>query len=456
MTRVSSCARALAFACAASLCSHAVALPDDAAVRKLLEERIGQKRGVGFAAVLVDANGTRIVMAGLTRQGGRAIAADTEFELGSITKTFTSLLLADLVVQGEAALDDPVTKYLPQATALTQNGKTVTLGQLATHTSGLPRLPGNLSPANPANPYADYDAAKLIAFLSGKPLEREPGVQYEYSNLGAGVLGHAITWRQGGYEKQMRERVLAPLGMNDTAVALTAAQRERFALGHDRTLTPVPPWDVAVLVGAGGLRSTPADMAKYLKAAIDPGAAPLAAAWKLAESPRVDGPDPTLRIALAWHVLTRNGRTVVWHNGQTGGFASMMAFSPATGEGVVVLSNASISVDDLALHILDAAIPLSAPPKEHIAVKVDAAVLDRIAGRYELARDFIVTVRRDGDRAFAQATNQPEGEIFAESDYEYFYKVVDAQLSFVRDADQRVSGFVLHQGGRSIKARKIE
>src|SRR6185369_15644437 len=117
---------------------------------------------------------------------------------------------------------------------------------------------------------------------------------------------------------------------------------------------------------------------------------------------------PTLRIALAWHVLTRNGRTVVWHNGQTGGFASMMAFSPATGEGVVVLSNASISVDDIALHILDAAIPLPAPPKEHIAVKVDAAVLDRIAGRYELARDFIVTVRRDGDRAFAQATNQPE------------------------------------------------
>jgi len=146
----------------------------------------------------------------------------------------------------------------------------------------------------------------------------------------------------------------------------------------------------------------------------------------------------------------------VWHNGQTGGFASMMAFNSATREGVVVLSNASISVDDLALHILDASIPLSAPPKDRVAVKVDAAVLDRIAGRYELAKDFFVTVRRDGDRAYAQATDQAEAEIFAESDYEYFFKVVDARLSFVRDADQRVSGFVLHQDGRNIKARKIE
>jgi len=456
VTRAYLCARALAFACAASLCSHAIALPDDAAVRKLLEERIAQKRGVGLAVVLVDPGGTRIVTAGGTREGGPRIAADTEFELGSLTKTFTSLLLAELVVESKAALDDPVTKYLPDAKALTRNGKAVTLGQLATHRSGLPKLPSNLSPANLADPYADYDAVKLIAFLSGKPLEREPGAQYEYSNLGAGVLGYAITWREGGYEKQMRERVLAPLSMNDTAVALSSAQRERFAVGHDRRLTPVPPWNLAVLVGAGGLRSTPADMAKYLKAAIEPGAAPLAAAWKLAESPLADGPDPTLRIGLAWHVLSRDGRTVVWHNGQTGGFASMMAFNTATREGVVVLSNASISVDDLALHILDASIPLSAPPKDRVAVKEDAAVRDRIAGRYELAKDFFVTVRRDGDRAYAQATDQAEAEIFAESDYEYFFKVVDAQLSFVRDADQRVSGFVLHQDGRNIKARKIE
>lgn len=443
--------RAGVIAIAALAWSTASALPDDAAARALLTERIAQKRAMGLAAVLLDANGTRIVTAGVLREGGPAIAADTEFEIGSLTKTFTSLLLADMVVRGDAALADPVVQFLPQATGLAG----VTLVQLATHTSGLPKLPRNMTAANPADPYADYDGAKLAAFASGNPLERTPGAQYEYSNVGAGILGYALTSRSGGYQKVLQERVLLPLAMRDTTVTLSRAQRDRFATGHDARLRPTTPWDLGALVGAGGLRSTPADVAKYLKAAVDPSSSPLAAAFRLAESPAAAGPDPSLRIALAWHVSTRDGRSIVWHNGQTGGFASMMAFDPDTREGVVVLSNASVAVDDLALHMLDASIPLSAPPKQRIAVKVDAAALERIAGRYELAKDFVVSIRRDGDRAFAQATGQAEAEIFAESDYEFFYEVVDAQLTFAREGD-RVTGFVLHQGGRNIKARKIE
>jgi CubicO group peptidase (beta-lactamase class C family) len=443
--------RALVLACAMLASWAAQALPDDVAVKALLEERIAQKRGVGFAAVLVDAAGTRIVTAGVMRAGGPPIAADTEFEIGSVTKTFTSLLLADMVVRKEAALDDPVTKFLPEAKGLAG----ATLGELATHTSGLPRLPKNMTARDPTDPYADYDAAKLLAFLSGSPLQRGPGSEYEYSNLGAGVLGYALTWRSGGYEKVLRERVLAPLAMRDTAITLSPAQRERFAAGYDRLLQPASAWNLATLAGAGGLRSTPSDMAKYLKAAIDPSTSALAAAFALAETPAASGPAPTVRVALAWHVSAREGRTIVWHNGQTGGYAAMMAFNPATGEGAAVLSNASISVDDLALHMIDPSVPLSAPPKEHIAVKVDAAGLDRIAGRYELARDFVLTIRRDGDRAFAQATGQPEAEIFAEGDSEFFYKVVDAQLTFAREGG-RVTGLVLHQGGRDIKARRIE
>ena len=197
-------------------------------------------------------------------------------------------------------------------------------------------------------------------------------------------------------------------------------------------------------------------MAKYLRAAVEPSASPLAAAIELAETPAADGPDPSLRIALGWHVSSREGRTIVWHNGQTGGYASMMAFDPALREGLVVLSNASISVDDLALHMIDPTVPLTPPPKEHIAVKVDATTLDRVAGRYELARDFVLTIRREGDRLYAQATGQSEAEIYAESEFAFFYKVVDAQLTIVRAPDGKVMGLVLHQGGRDIKARRME
>ena len=449
--------RAFVVGCAATLCSAAWALPDDAAVRALLAERIAQKRGVGFAVVLLDDKGVRIVTAGVVKQGGAPIAADTEFEIGSITKTFTSLLLAEAIVRGDVSLGEPVAKYLPAgATGLERNGKTVSLGHLATHTSGLPPIPGNFSRANPADPYADYDGASLMAYLGGTVLERDPGESYAYSNLGAGVLGYALTASRGGYEKVMRERVLLPLGMTDTTQTLTPAQETRFAAGHDPQLAPTPAWRFDALAGAGGLRSTASDMAKYLKAAANPDASPMPAAFNLVKRPVVDGPSPSLRVGLAWHVTVRDGRTIEWHNGRTGGFASMIAFDPASREGVVVLSNASIGVEDLTLHLLDPSVPLSAPPKERIAVKVDTAVLERIAGKYELARDFVLTVRREGDRAFAKATGQGELEIFPESDYEYFYKAVDAQLSFLRDGAARVSGLVLRQGGRNISARRIE
>ncbi|MCC6193306.1 MAG: serine hydrolase [Burkholderiales bacterium] len=447
--------RALAFACAACACSAALALPDDAAVRALLAERIAQERAVGLAAVLLDAGGARIVTSGVARAGGPAIAADTEFEIGSITKTFTALLLADAVVRGEATLADPATKYLPAAKGLARDGKAVTLGQLATHTSGLPPMPGNFAPANPAEPYADYDGGKLVAFVAGDALERPPGEAYAYSNFGASVLGYALTARNGGYEQVLRERVLAPLGMGDSAIALSAAQEARLATGHGARLAPSLPWKLDAFAPAGGLRSTPRDMAKYLEAAVRPASSPLAAAFELAERPAADTGSPSLRIGLAWHLFDRDGRAIVWHNGRTGGFASMMAFDTATREGVVVLSNASIPIDDLALHLLDASIPLSPAPKERIAIKLDPAVGDRLAGKYELARDFAITVRRDGERMLAAATGQGELEIFPESDYEYFYRAVDAQLSFVR-AGERVTGLVLRQGGRNLPGKRAE
>ena len=440
---------ALAGACAA-------ALPDDAAVRALLAERIAQKRGVGFAVVLLDAKGTRIVTAGAARDGGPPVAADTEFEIGSITKTFTALLLADAIARGEAHADDPVARLLPAAASgLARDGKSVTLAQLASHTSGLPPLPTNWNPANRADPYADYDGAHLLAFLASPVLGRAPPAEYQYSNLGVGTLGYALTYQSGGYGSVLRERILAPLRMDDTTLDLSPTQEQRLAAGHDPDLKPAASWHLNALAGAGGLRSTALDMAKYLAAAADPATSPLAADFRLAQTPIAEGPTPALRIGLAWHLTQRGATTHIWHNGRTGGYASMIALDPATHEGVVVLSNASISVDDLALHLLDATNPLAPPPKQHTVARVDPAVFDRIAGRYELAPNFVLAVRREGDRLFAQATGQGIAEVFPEGEYEYFYTIVDAQLSFRHDGAGNVTGVVLHQGGRDVDGRKL-
>lgn len=328
------------------------ALPADDAVRALLEARIAKLQGVAFAVVLHDAQGTRIVTAGPRSVGGPAVDAHTLFEIGSITKTFTALLLAEAVVRGERRLDDPVAPLFPwPAPALEDRDAAVTLRQLATHTSGLPRIPPNLWLAailSPSDPYADYGAEKLRSALSW-PWRYGRSGAYEYSNFGAGVLGFALTASAGGYNRVLRERVLAPLGMSTTGVA-PAGER---ATGHASGLTATPAWNFDALAGAGALWSTPQDMGRYLLALLAPDSTSLGKAVRLVLTPQANVSERT-KIALAWHLTERRGRTIAWHNGRTGGFASMLAFDAQRGEGVVVLGNASIVVDDLAFHLLDA------------------------------------------------------------------------------------------------------
>jgi len=168
--------------------------------------------------------------------------------------------------------------------------------------------------------------------------------------------------------------------------------------------------------------------------------------------------NPGLEIALGWHIWTRDGHEIVWHNGGTGGYRTWIGFDPKSRTGVVVLSNTSTNagVDDIGLHLLDPAIPLLQPAKQRHEVKVDAAVLDRYAGRYELAPTFVVTITHEGDHLFAQATGQPRYEIFAEDDRNFFFKVVDAQITFDVDATGRATSLTLHQNGANVPGKRIE
>ncbi len=440
-------------------------VPSDTEIRQILVKRIdGEHRGVGIVVGVIDAHGRRIVAYGASDKGDpKPLSDQTVFEIGSMTKVFTSLLLSDMVRRGEVKLDDPVAKYLPANVTLPRRGgKQITLIDLATHTSGLPRMPTNFAPKDPTNPYADYTVEQMYGFLGSYTLPRDIGSKYEYSNLGGGLLGHALARRAGtDYETLVRRRITGPLRMNDTAITLTSALRGRLAKGHTANLEPTSNWDLPTLAGAGALRSDAKDILTFLGAEMGYDDTPLRSAMEAQRKGRRPTDTPNLTVALAWHILSPPGTDeVVWHNGGTGGYRSFMGFDPKTRIGVVVLTNTSNGAgdDDIGFHLLTGA-ALSVPPpppKTHTEVALDAAAKARFVGRYQFSPQAFLTVTRDSERMYAQLTRQSPVEIFPESANGFFSKVVDAQLTFDVAADGQVVGVVLHQNGRDIPGKRVE
>ena len=434
-------------------------MPADVDIRRLLAERIDdQKRSVGIVVGVVGPEERRVVGYGrLTADDSREPGGDTVFEIGSITKVFTAILLADLVEEGAVELETPVQGLLgPDMTVPTRNGAEITLLHLATHSSGLPRLPSNLQPSNAANPYADYTVAQLHEFLSSYELERDIGETVEYSNLGAGLLGHVLALSQEtDYETLVSTRLLEPLGMSETSISLTSSQQERLAVGHSVQLRPVANWDLPTLAGAGALRSTVNDLLTFVEANLGLGESSLHAAMAVTHAPRRDFAPPDMRIGLGWITRKGHGRELHWHNGGTGGYRSFLGFDLESRTGVVVLSNSGDGVDDLGFHLLDSRYRLMVPPALRTAVEVDPAIYDDYVGGYQLTEDLVFTVTRQGDRLFVQLTGQPRFEVFPESESRFFLRVVDAQITFGRAEDGSVDHLVLHQGGVDQRAGRV-
>jgi CubicO group peptidase (beta-lactamase class C family) len=436
-------------------------IPPDSEIRKILVERIDKDRqSVGIVVGVIEPTGRRIVAYGSLDKGDeRPLDGDTLFEIGSVTKVFTSLLLADMVQRREVALTDPVTKYLPAGVKMPERGgRQITLQDLATHTSGLPPLPSNLTPKDPANPYADYSIEQLYQFLSTYQLTRDIGSKYQYSNVGGGLLGHVLARHVGmDYETLVRSRICAPLGMNSTGITLSTEMKLRFARGHNATLEPVSTWDLPTLAGAGALRSTANDMLIFLAANLGYTKSPLAPAMAAMFTVRRPTGVSGLEIALGWHILTRDGHEIIWHNGGTGGYRSFIGYEPKSGVGVVVLSNAETAagVDDIGQHLLNTSAPLYQPPNERKEIAVDSKLFDGYIGRYQIAPNFILTVTREGDHLFIQATGQPKVEILPESDRDYFLKGLGAQITFETDSQGRANSVILH-GATNKEAKRIE
>ncbi len=432
----------------------------DSALKAALEERVTSKRAVGIVlAALETGKPPRVYTAGTTGSSV-ALDANTVFEIGSVTKVFTTAILADMVQRGEVRLDDPISKYLPRTVRVpSRGGKQITLLDLATQSSGLPRMPGNFQPVNMANPYADYSVQQMYDFLSAYELPRDIGSKFEYSNFGVGLLGHVLTLRaRKSYEALVTERILKPLGMRDTRVTFTPAMLARLAPGHNDAGTVVANWDLPTLVGAGGLRSTANDMLKFLAVNLDSTLGPVARALAHAHTAIRDGGQPSMRIGLAWLTLDPFGTPIIWHNGQTGGYHTFIGFDPTRNRGVVILANSARAIDDIGFHMLEPRLPLIAAttPKVRTEIAIDPSKLDAYVGVFELAPSLSITITKEGSALFGQATGQSRFALFAESETEFFLKVVDAQITFVKDTTGKVDQIILHQNGANIPGKRIK
>ncbi len=325
-------------------------------IETLVRPLLDQKQAVGVVVGVIEGGRKQVFGFGREALGGdKTPDGQTIFEIGSVTKVFTSLALAEMAREGLVRLDDPVRRHLPaDVTVASRGGREVTLENLATHTSGLPRVPLKVMGLafTSADPYADYKEKDLYLFLKNWKPTRDFGSKWDYSNLGAGLLGHALARRAGvDYGRLIEGRIAGPLGMKDTKVKLDAEQERRLARPYEAGGKPAARWTFDVLAGCGALHSTADDLLVFLAAEMGLAETKLRAAMDATQEPRRETGITGLRIGLAWLVKKLpkedGGLDLVWHNGGTAGYSSFVGFVRARKAGVVVLSNAGPSLKSM-------------------------------------------------------------------------------------------------------------
>jgi D-alanyl-D-alanine carboxypeptidase len=372
---------------------------------------------------------------------------ETKFRLGSITKMFTATAILILQDRGKLKVGDPVGKYLPDAPKAW--GK-VTIHHLLTHTSGVPSYTDDPAYGPSMTKHETVDS--MIARFKNKPLEFEPGSKFHYSNSGYFLLGAVIEKLSGKtYEAFLKEAIFEPLGMTDTGYDQPAKVLPKRASGYNRRddgLINAPYLDMNQPYAAGSLYSTVGDLLKWDRALKEGHFSKGAMAAMFTPFKN--------NYAYGWSVGERKGHKQLGHGGGINGFATDFQRYPDDGVCVVVLCNVLPAnpgriAGDLAGIAFGESVPL---PKAHVVATINAKVYDDYIGKYELDPKFILTITRDGDRLMTQATGQGKIEIFPESETEFFLKVTDAQITFVKE-DGKVTHLVLHQNGRDTKAKRV-
>jgi CubicO group peptidase (beta-lactamase class C family) len=452
------------------------------AIHAFLQHRVEvEKRDVGIVVGIVDEHGSSIVSCGKMDNGtDQEVNGDTLFEIGSITKTFTGLLLQDMIERGEMKLDDPVAKYLPKSVRMpTHNGKEITLLQLATHTSGLPDGPDNVAPKRADNRYADYTIEEMYDFLSGYKLTSDPGTKYEYSTVAMALLGQAIALKAGtNYESLVVDRICRPLKMESTRITLTPELESRFAQGHNYYGYAVSHTDFGALMGGAALRSTANDLLKYLSANLGLTPSVLTPLMEKTHTPYFHAGLETdtgldTDIGLAWMLMHESGgANVIGHGGLTRGSITFTGFDMARRRGVMVLCNSQdFDVPVIGRLLLETEWQSDRRP---IEAKINRHIYDSCVGQYKNSlRQAIgahsqhgVGIRREGDRLFVQITGSRSwpkhvllppitDELVPESETGAFERLSGVPIAFSRDARGNVTGLTGHYHGNAFSYEKI-
>ncbi len=389
---------------------HAAA--QSATIDAMLADRLAATPGAGIVVGTVDEARTSLITRGKT-----GIDGDTPFDIGGLAEIFIALALADMMAKGEVDLRDPVAKHLPGMPVPTRAGKSITLEDLATHRSGLPRLLPGLGRSD-LNRYAAYTPERLTEFLGGYELTRDIGARYERSPLGIGLLAAAIATRTAKpLEAVLQERVIGPLGLTATHMK------------------------------AGAMLSTPNDLLKLAGASLAE-SGPLAPLFAETQSSRGSAGVRGESLALGWRIREVGTRQILWSGGAAGGQYAFMAIEPGAARGVVVLQTQAVSGDDIGFNVL-----------EHIgesAKPVDEAALQAFAGEYEIKRGLRVVIRVAGRKLAAQVGAEPESTLTQDSELRFVFDYAEARITFVRDAQGAAIGLMLHRDGQHVAARRVK
>ena len=421
-------------------------------IQRILAERVDKHhKSIGISTGIINAHGSRIVCRGrLNHNSQQSIDEDTIFELCSITKVFTGLLLAQMAECGEIDIDDFIKDFLPEQVKVpSRHSRNITFRHLATHTSGLPRMPDNLS--------QDYTVEQMYEFLSNYTLTREIGAEFEYSNLGFGLLGHLLSRKAGvPYEKLIIDRICKPLEMNHTRIRFSQKLKKQLVMGYNYDGQAVERWALPkTLLGAGALRSTTKDLLKFLAANMELVESSLSQAMLKTQPDKASSHIRKSRTGLGWNIRIREDSQIIWHMGEVEGHSSFIGFDRNKCVGVVVLSNSGNSAGDIGFHLLNDKYPLS-DPKKRVTIRLEPEILNKYVGKYKVQDGYFITISREGNRLFSQSPGMPRLEIFPESETKFFLKKIGVQITFVKDENGNVMELIVHQGKVEVPAKKIE
>ena len=427
----------------------------DAQLAEVVRERLqGDRTGACMAVAVVEKDRVaRVYQCADAREAGR-IGPDAAFEIGSVSKTMTATLLAQLIAQGKGSLDDTLASWLPQGTRVPDyQGQPILLRHVVTHTSGLPALPSRLGATSMDDPYAKLDEAALLASLADAKLAAAPGAKFEYSNFASMLLSYAVARRAGtDFESLARRELFAPLGM-DHAYINQRPGGVRAATGHTPNAQAAPAWNFATnLAGVGGVRATLDDMVRYVQGGLGMVDVPIRASLEATHAAVSEQPP----MGMNWMRVPVKDRTVLMHEGGTGGFSAFVSLDPGQQRGVVILSDTAWhsigSLGSLGLHLVDDSLPLGKPRK---AVAADPALLQALAGEYQLQGAMKMTLRERDGRLFIQAEGQGEYEMGHDDAGDFFPLALDALLRPQRKADGSYA-FTWTQMGAVIPAVRID